>query len=149
MEIKFNVTVEINDEELKKLFTETIDDKKGDTELDNPEPSEYARFFDDGCPGWCRDPEYNLMYLKYQERYANDKLKHLGYLFLNDVYDILGIPRTKAGQMVGWICNEQNPVGDNYISFGIYSERNREFVNGYERTCLLDFNVDGVILDRI
>lgn len=112
--------------------------------------SDYARFFDDGCNGWTKDPEYNLMFLKDQQRYANDLLKSRGHLYLNEVYDLLGIPRSKAGQVVGWIYDEKNPVGDNFVDFGIYdTHRSRvtDFVNGYERTILLDFNVDGNILD--
>ena len=73
-------------------------------------------------------------------------------MFLNEAYDQLGIPRTKAGAVVGWVYNEKDPVGDNYIDFGIYDpkdEKARDFVNGYERVILLDFNVDGYILDLI
>ena len=112
--------------------------------------SDYARFFDDGCAGWEKDSEYNLMFLRAQQQYANDKLRANGCLFLNEVYDMLGIPRTKAGQVVGWVYNTKNPIGDNYIDFGMYDmhrEVVRNFVNGYERTILLDFNVDGNIWD--
>ena len=43
-----------------------------------------------------------------------------GYLFLNDVYDLLGIPKSKAGQVVGWIYDKNNNTdGDNYVSFGL------------------------------
>lgn len=114
--------------------------------------SDYARFFDDGCLGWTKDPEDNLRFLKIQQTYANEKLKKQGYLFLNDVYGMLGIPVTKAGQCVGWVYDEKNPVGDNFVDFGLYDISKpvvRNFVNGYERTILLDFNVDGNILDLI
>lgn len=114
--------------------------------------SDYARFFDDGCTGWEKDSEYNLMFLRAQQQYANDKLRANGRLFLNEVYDMLGIPRTKAGQVVGWAYDAENPIGDNYIDFGIYNvhrETVRNFVNGYERTILLDFNVDGNIWDMM
>ena len=114
--------------------------------------SDYARFFDDGCLGWEKDAEHNLYILRCQQAFANQKLQAQGYLFLNDVYDMLGIPRTKAGQIVGWIYDEKNPIGDNFVDFGIYdihNEQNRDFVNGYERTILLDFNVDGPILNLI
>lgn len=114
--------------------------------------SDYSRFFDEGCPGWTKDPELNLTFLKQCERYANNKLQTKGYLFLNEVYDMIGIPRTKAGQVVGWIYDEKNPIGDNFVDFGIYNINrtpNRDFVNGYERSILLDFNVDGNILDFI
>lgn len=114
--------------------------------------SAYARFFDDGCKGWEKDAEHNLFYLKNLQNYLNDKLKRDKYMFLNDVYRELGIPVTRAGQAVGWIYDEKNPLGDNYIDFGIFDihkPRNRDFVNGYERVILIDFNVDGNILNRI
>ena len=151
-ELKYNIQ--------SKKFEETITDengkeKKAKTTVEIADPnthSEYARFFDDGCKGWEKDSEYNLMFLRSCQQYANDKLKADGYLFLNDVYDMLGIPRSKAGQIVGWVYDPKNPIGDNYVDFGIYDinrEKNRDFVNGYERTILLDFNVDGNILDLI
>lgn len=116
------------------------------------EPSDislYARFFDDASSNWSPDSEYNLLFLKNQQNYCNDVLHAKGHLFLNEVYDLLGIPRTQAGQVVGWIMQKGN---DNFVDFGIYSVRNQEnmdFVNGYENSILLDFNVDGVIFDLI
>ena len=114
--------------------------------------SDYARFFDECSDYWKKDSEYNLLFLRKQQQYANDKLISQGYLFLNDVYDMLGIEKTKAGQIVGWVYDKENPLGDNYVSFGIYDierESSRKFVNGVERSILLDFNVDGNILDRL
>lgn len=114
--------------------------------------SEFARFFDDGCTGWSKDPEYNLMFLRAQQNYANDLLRSRGYVFLNEVYRMLGIPDSQAGQIVGWVYDPKDPNRDNYISFGIYDlhkPKNRDFVNGYERTILLDFNVDGNVLDAL
>ena len=92
------------------------------------------------------------MFLKRQQDYANDRLKAKGHLFLNEVYDMLGIDRTKAGQIVGWVYDEDHPVGDNFVDFGIYDytkPANVRFVNGNERTILLDFNVDGPIYGLI
>jgi hypothetical protein len=112
--------------------------------------SDYARFFDEASPCWQNDPEYNLMFLRAQQQYANDLLRAKGRLFLNDVYDMLGIEKTKAGQVVGWVYDRENPNGDNFVDFGIYDmskERVRAFVNGYETNILLDFNVDGNIWD--
>lgn len=114
--------------------------------------SDYARFFDELNPNYEKNAEFNLMFLRARQQYANDLLISRGYLFLNDVYDMIGIPRTKAGQIVGWVYDEKNPVGDNYVDFGMYDIRRpsvRDFVNGYEKAILLDFNVDGNILDRI
>lgn len=143
-----------------KEVEETVVDENGKEKkvkktvnvADPNEYSDYARFYDDGCNNWEKDAEHNLWFLKQQQNWANDKLRAQGYLFLNDVYDMLGIPRTKAGQVVGWIYDEKNPNGDNFVDFGIYNsnrEVNRDFVNGYERTILLDFNVDGPIIDLI
>lgn len=120
--------------------------------------SEFARFFDEATSTeHHKDAEYNLMFLRRQQDYANEVLKAKGHLFLNDVYEMLGIPKTKAGQVVGWIYDEKNPNGDNFVDFGIYrlsgnevyDERKRAFVNGYERNILLDFNVDGPIYELI
>lgn len=152
-ELKYN----IKSKEVEEIV---VDEKTGEEKVvkktidvvDPSEYSDYARFFEDGCTGWSKDPEFNLMFLKNQQSYANDLLKSRGHLFLNEVYDLLGIPRTKAGNVVGWIYDEEHPVGDNFVDFGIYDinkPKNRDFVNGYERTILLDFNVDGDILNMI
>lgn len=111
--------------------------------------SPYARFFDEFSTQWTRNPEYNLMFLNAQQNYANDKLHAQGHLFLNEVYEMLGLPHTKAGSVVGWVMNRG---GDNCVDFGIYDlhdQIKRAFVNGFEPSILLDFNVDGVIYDLI
>lgn len=152
-ELKYN----IKSQKIEEVVTdpETGKEKKVKSTVDVIDPnlySEYARFFDDGCKGWEKNAEYNLMFLRATQNYANDLLRSRGYLFLNDVYDMLGIDRTKAGQIVGWVYDPDNPDhnGDNYVDFGIYDMRKpkaRDFVNGYERVILLDFNVDGNIWD--
>lgn len=144
----------------QKKIEETVVDEEGKKKkvkstvdvIDPSAYSEYARFYDDGCNGWTKNAEDNLCFLKAQQAYANQLLKIRGHVFLNEVYDMLGIPRTKAGQCVGWVYDEENPVGDNCVDFGIYNsniETNRDFVNGYEKVILLDFNVDGNIMDLI
>lgn len=108
----------------------------------------YTRMFDDGCVGWSKNPDYNLMFLRQQQNNANDLLQSRGHLFFNEVLDMLGMPRCEMGQFVGWIYDEKNPIGDNFVDFGIYDiydEKKRDFINGYERSILLDFNVDGKI----
>lgn len=152
-ELKYNIKAkEIDEIKINEKTGKEEVVKKAVNVADPNTYSDYARLFDDGCLGWTKDPEYNLMFLKNQQRYANDRLKTKGCLFLNEVYDMLGIPRTKAGAVVGWIFDEKHPNGDNFVDFGIYDMNNaktRDFVNGYERTILLDFNVDGVIYDKI
>ena len=111
--------------------------------------SVYARFFDEMSQSWQKTPEYNRVFLQCQQNYANDLLHSRGHVFLNEVYDMLGIERTKAGAVVGWIMSKD---GDNFIDFGMFDSDNpraRDFVNGREGAILLDFNVDGVIFDKI
>lgn len=112
-------------------------------------PSIYARWFDEGSRNWSKQPEYNNLFLNSQQNYANDLLRARGHIFLNEVYDMLGIPRSKEGAVVGWVISKE---GDNFVDFGVYdgdNERKRRFVNRDERSILLDFNVDGVIYDLI
>ena len=111
--------------------------------------SDYARFFDRNIPYWTFDPEMNMSYLRSKEIYANWLLKHRGYLFLNEVYDMLGMPKSKDGQVVGWVYSKEKPIGDNYVDFGIYDIYDPKVVKVDERSILLDFNVDGFILDKI
>ena len=154
-ELRYNIKA-------KEIEVETVDEKgkkKTKKEIVNILPendlsgySEYARFFDASSGNFEKDPEYNLMFLRRQQDYANELLRSRGHLFLNEVYDMLDIQRTKAGQVVGWVYDEKNPIGDNCVDFGIYntnSEAARRFVNGLEYNILLDFNVDGVIYDLI
>ena len=123
-------------------------EEKPDKDVLPAEPSPYAVFFDEYNRLWKRNPEYNLMFLRAQQNIANDMLISHGYLFLNDVYDMIGIDRTKIGQMVGWVDEPKNPSD---VACGIYNAKNRQkraFVNHDEPSILLDFNVDGVITDK-
>lgn len=135
-----------------QILDEETGKKKTVTRVSSASPSIYARFFDELCGDWNRDPEYNLFYLKAQQNYLNDLLHARGHVFLNEVYDRIGVPRSKAGQVVGWIISGDGST-DNYIDFGIFDGENnhkiRDFVNGREGAILLDFNVDGVIYDKI
>ena len=135
--------VEITDPKTKK--------KKMVTRVGPGDPSIYARFFDDGNRNWNKEPEYNFVFLHCQQNWANDLLKSRGHVFLNEVYDMLGMERSQAGAVVGWIISH-NGETDNFVNFGIFegnSEVVRDFVNGYEGAILLDFNVDGVIYNKL
>jgi hypothetical protein len=148
-ELRYDIkSKEVEEKVVDENGNETVVKKTVD--VPNPNiPSDYARCFDETCLNWERDSEYNLTFLKQVQNFMNNKLQTQGYLFLNDVYEAIGIPKTRAGQEVGWIYDEKNPVGDNYVDFGIYDitdAKKREFVNGYEKSIWLDFNVDGPIL---
>lgn len=129
----------------KKEITGPDGEKKEINVADPNTWSPYARFFDEGSRNWKKNAELNLTYLEIQQRYFNQLLHARGHVFLNEVYDQLDIPRSKAGQAVGWVRDG----GDRYIDFGIYEATNSQFVDGTEPRILLDFNVDGVIWEKI
>lgn len=151
-ELRYNIKAQeveeiTTDENGKEVVT------KSTVEVADPNSySPYAIVFDDGNEGWDPDPERSKFFLIQQQNWANERLKSRGHLFLNEVYDMLGARRTKAGAQVGWVYDETNCFGDNYVDFGIFDttrSKARDFVNGYEKVIVLDFNVDGYILDLI
>lgn len=104
----------------------------------------YTKLFDEFNPNWEKYPEYNRNFVLTQERVWNHKLQTRGHVFLNEVYDALGFERTPEGQVVGWVLDDGS-----YIDFGLYTDVNELFMDGHERSAWLDFNVDGVIYDKI
>jgi hypothetical protein len=117
------------------------------------EYDEFTRIFDETNVHWVKDAERNKYFILEVQAMANDKLQRCGHVFLNDIYEALGFDKTAAGQVVGWVYNLDNPIGENCIDFGIFDEayikRNSNFINGYERSILLNFNHDGNILEYI
>lgn len=118
----------------------------------NPETNIYTRYFDRGNPDWDDDPDIRRLFLEAKERTANMMLENRGYLLLNDVYKLLGYPATRAGYSVGWLRNDdENPNHHGYVSFGwkdISDSYSRALLNGYEECVILNFNVEGPILDK-
>ena len=157
------------DRELKhniktKEVEETVIDENGNEtqvkkyiDVVNPTGySQYSRFFAEGCRGWEKNAELNKFHLTQVQNWANEVLQSKGYLYLNEVYEELGLPLTKEGHVVGWIYDPHNPDLDNYVDFGILdvytpneqlNQARRDFVNGFERSILLDFNVMGNIYE--
>ena len=121
----------------------SIDD--GEVTISELGTSPYGFKFDENSIRWDRSREWNIRFLELTQDYFNDLLKIRKHLFLNEVYDRLGIPRRAIGQCVGWIYNENNPNGDNFVDLDIFNERN----NNDENVFILDPNVDGYILDKI
>jgi hypothetical protein len=135
-----SVIKKIKDEDGKSVKTSRVDPNAH---------SVYARFFDETAREWNREPSYNYLALRAKQSFANNLLHSRGHLFLNEVYDMLGLEHSSAGAVVGWIMSKD---GDNYVDFGIFngdSPAVRDFVNGNEGAIFLDFNVDGVIYDKI
>ena len=143
MEITIKLTIE--DGQIENVKVEHP--KKDTTRI----TSIYARFFDEGSPYWMNNNRYVKEFLLTKQEWANSLLRGKKKLYLNEVYEMLGIPTLPLGNTVGWIFDKDNPIGDNYVDFGIYNldiPQNIDFINGYRNTILLDFNVDGMIIDR-
>lgn len=115
------------------------------------EYSDYARIFDEGNANWKNNNEYNLMFLGQVQNWANMRLKQRGYLFLNEVYDALGMRGSAEGQIVGWTDHGE----DQYVSLGIddiiakmkIRDPFDDMSSRHHRaeSYILDFNVDGPI----
>jgi len=138
-EVEERVVDENGNETVEKRIVEVIDP--------NMAHDIYTVCFCEGCNGWTKNPLLNKKFLLDQLRYANDKLKREGFVSLNEVFDMLGIPRSDIGQLAGWVYTEDSSIGDNFISFGIFDDPNDErkaaFVNGYERNIWLNLNCRG------
>lgn len=124
--------------EAKKLVEEKVFDRLPD------QPSTYARWFDERSRMYANSAIHNRNFLIAQQQLANLWLHQHGYVFLNEVYRMLDIPEVPEGQVIGWL-RDDTAGGQGYIDFGIHDglrQQNRDFVNGYEKAVLLDFNID-------
>lgn len=109
--------------------------------------SPYGVIFDDTNVNWSADEDLAMLHLKCQQQYANDILNTRGHIFLNEVYKMLGFPHTPAGAVTGWVKGN----GDDFVDFNIFDGMfEGEDQNGRTVTkWALDFNVDGVMYDKI
>lgn len=140
-ETDYNILKEVSKQET------IINEATGEVEIKN-KTSIYSAFFDEFNDNWSTSADDNLMFLKCAENTANQILKSRGHIFLNEIYEMIGVKHTKYGAVCGWVIGN----GDDYVDFGIFdkeSDAARLFVNGYERSILLNFNVDGVIYNLI
>lgn len=143
------VDKEIVEEDETGQMINTIKALKNDA---NPDGL-YSFLFDKTTSSnWNREWGYNQVFLQCQQNYMNDLLRSRGHVFLNEVLDALGLARTKAGAVTGWVLDCCEGGGDNCIDFGVFEGdqwKALQFVNGKERSIWLNFNVDGVIWDKI
>lgn len=113
--------------------------------------SPYARIIaEESSTCWDPNEDYTSQNIAAVQLWANRRLERKGHLFLNEVYDQLGLSRTREGAVVGWLKNGE---GDNYVSFGdfdasIYRVPSDDYTR-VDSNFIVDFNVDGVIWDRI
>lgn len=152
-ELRFGVKAkEVEETVVDEDGNETTIKKTVEVVDPNTAHSLYSIVFCEGNTGWTRNAELNKVFLIQQQNWANDKLKMNGVLTLNEVYDMVGAPRTAYGQIAGWVYTDDNSIGDNFVDFGIFDANNEkacDFVNGREKSIILDFNCIGNILDYI
>ena len=154
-EIRYNIKAKeikktVVDETGKKEKVKEVVDVPAVDGWDPSQYSPYARRFDETHPNWTKNPEMNRFYLKARQAQTNDMLKARGHLFLNEVYDMMGFPRTKAGAVVGWLYDPKRPeLGDSYVDFGMYEIQEGEDFESYVKSYILDFNVVGDITNDI
>lgn len=117
--------------------------------------SEYAVFFDRyNSSNYSPHYDTNMSFLRIAQTHLNDMLVSRRYLFLNEAYDAMGLPRTESGQVVGWMYDPKVNEGDNHVDLGLDnfenirngSIRNKAFT---DNAILIDPNVDGVIVDKV
>lgn len=146
-ELLYNIKAkEIEETVVDEEGNETVEKKTVQVIDPNVAHDIYSTVYCEGSNGWTKSAELNKAFLLAQQNYANDKLKTQGYLMLNEVYDLLGSPRTGYGQLAGWVYTKDSSHGDNYVDFGIFnlnSEKACDFIKGLERSVILDFNCIG------
>lgn len=77
--------------------------------------------FDRNSPYWNEDGGFNLLFLRAQERYLNDLAKSRGYIYLNQIYEVLGVCWNPENE------NECLKYDKNYIvqfQFEVFHESN-------------------------
>jgi hypothetical protein len=114
----------------------------------------YSVTFNNECGSWEKSRKYNVMFLRVVQQYADDLMRSRyrttpdgeilmrGYVLLNEVFAMIGMPSTPVGACVGWLYDEKNPIGDNFVDFDINPR-------GFNPNVVLDFNVDGDIGGKI
>lgn len=102
------------------------------------ESARWRAFTRDTSINWSPRDEYNMMFLRACQQYANDMLQARGHLFLNEVLDQLGLPKLRLGQLLGWTRD-----GAKFVDFG------SKFESNPDGNVLLQLNFEGVIYDKV
>lgn len=112
----------------------------------------FLKLFDESNPNFTKNPTRNLDFLRQQVDFLNRRLVAEGFVSLNDVLYQLGYNRCAEGSIYGWFYDPDNPNCHNEIDIGIKDIRRKTIqnaINGYEPVILLNFNVDGLIINKL
>lgn len=101
--------------------------------------SPYATIFDDKNTMFQESAVFNQHLFRIQSEMLTNKLRSQGHLFLNEVYDRLGCPRTPTGQVCGWAIGD--PKSDDFVEIRAFP------MHDYHGSFMLDFNVGGHVLN--
>ena len=138
VEVESKVVNEDGTEEVVKSY---IDETDG---VHSP----YDLLFDEMVDTWEPDAQINKNFLSMVQTHASNQLRTRGYLFLNEVYRMIGKYNNgqqiynPQGQIVGWLYDPNNESLSNCVKFGL------DKMQG-DRSVVLHFNVDGPIIDKI
>lgn len=102
--------------------------------------SPYSQVFDDSNHNFQESSTYNEHWFRIQEDMLTNKLRAQGHLFLNEVYDRLGLPRTPTGQLCGWAI--PHPESDDFVEIKFFP------MHDYNGSYMLDFNAAGHVLNQ-
>lgn len=131
------------------------DPKTGEVEYvherdwDHARKDPYNRVFEQGASSqWKPDLGINRMFLLQQREFAQQKLNLQGHLYLNDVYEALGFPRTDIGQVTGWKVGTLPDGSRNipHVDFGLDTPIPNDWQYNRENAIFLDFNCQGLIV---
>ena len=149
-ELRYNIKAqEVEERVVDEDGNETVVTKTVNVVDPSEIHSMYSVVFCEGNKGWTRNAELNKVFLIQQQEAANFRFKQQGVLTLNEVYDMIGAQRTAYGQYAGWVYSDDPDTGDNFVDFGIFDVTNDkacDFVNGYEKSIILDFNCIGNVI---
>ena len=110
--------------------------------------SPYTFIFDsEHTMAYTGDNTYDMMELRMEQELANNLLKARGYIYLNEILDRLGLKTSKMGQVVGWVYNPDDNNADGFVDFGVREISIPSKDGELESKIVLDFNVQGNILD--
>lgn len=147
-----------NIKEIEIEDPETGEKKKVKKSIDNKNPysfwygPEYIDKHGQRCKNiyWTNDAQYNLQQLTVFLSHVNELLKTKEILFINDVLDIFGFPKTEIGATNGWIYDPSDYRSSCYIDFGIDKDAIiKKYRQGITEPILITLNPDGYILNRL
>lgn len=156
-EVDYEVYNGIEKETVKEKIVDENGKKKTVTKevVKDYDGNMFTAVFHEGNLGFERDALHNKFVIDSTVQMLNQRLQsryrkgHPGIMSYNEARKAFGFRPVPHGQIWGWVYDEENPVGDNYISVGMLEDidsAKANFINGEEYAVVLNFNCDSNIL---